>query len=202
VPLTQLLIKPTEPHLHGASLGQDHLAAALAGAQPAGTDLGIIFDFSSTKSITASYLKATVLAALRAGRSPDSQDRVPSPFVPDDTLFAFVTGCGADVAADISEFFSGRKLALLHLDRWDSKHLHEARMMGALDPILFRTLQGVAELKNCTANDLAGRSSETITVNGWSNRLADLYQMRLVARRRESKFWIYSPIVERTLLWA
>jgi len=154
-------------------------------------------------SITASYLKATLLRLLKArrGERPQAGDAglsTPTGF----HLFTFVTGCSTDVAVDIHEFFVGRNLPLVHLDHWEKNRLIDGRLMGTLDPVLFRTLEGVIRLKECTASRLVEISSETITVNGWSNRLADLYQFSLVTRRRDSKFWIYSSVIERITLWA
>jgi hypothetical protein len=206
MPIKEVLFTPTEQHLHGATLGQAHIKSfadklVLDGRK----DVALITDFSSALSVTASYLKATILWALKCGRAY-AQGSITKEAdvlaVRPHRLFTFVTGCSPDVASDIHEFFVGRNLTVIHLDRWNENQLTEGRILGTLDPVLFRTLESVIELRECTASQLSERSSETITVNGWSNRLADLHLLRLVTRRRESKFWIYSPIIERVSLWA
>lgn len=202
MPLVEILFKPAHVHLHGATLGEHHFSQLMDKVEGSTGDVSLIVDLGDVVSITASYLKATLLRLLktRRGEMPQAGDAglsAPTGF----HLFTFVTGCSPDVAVDIHEFFVGRNLPLIHLDHWEKNRLIDGRLMGTLDPVLFRTLEGVIRLKECTASRLVEISSETITVNGWSNRLADLYQFSLVTRRRDSKFWIYSSVIERITLW-
>lgn len=202
MPFQEVLFKPSQRHLHGATLGESHFAEAVQLIAAGEGDAGIVFDLSDVVSVTASYLKATLLRILKSKRGealPSAEESSSTAMA--SHLFAFVAGCSPEVAADLHEFFVGRGLPLILLDHWDSKRLIDGRLLGTLDPVLFRTLQGVIKLKECTASGLADISSEKITVNGWSNRLADLYQLALVTRRRESKFWYYSAIIERITLW-
>ena len=82
-------------------------------------DVSLIVDLGDMVSITASYLKATLLRLLKTRRGEtqagDAGLSAPTGF----HLFTFVTGCSPDVAVDIHEFFVSRNLPLIHLDHWE-----------------------------------------------------------------------------------
>ena len=203
--LRQVIISPAVPTALGATLGQDHMQkneAELASA--AEDDVALILDLNGVKGVNASYLKATVFWAMQCGhaevqhREPASSDRwAVRPL----RLFPAVTGCSDEVASDVDEFFRGRNLAILHVDKRTDDHLVKGRVLGALDPVLELTLNGLLSVGAATAADLSNQSQEKITVSGWSNRLADLHLMRLATRRRDGKFWIYSPTAKQITLW-
>ena len=104
--------------------------------------------------------------------------------------------------ADVDDFFRHRGLPLLLVTKRTTSRIKAARLLGTLDGFLQTTLQLLIAKGEATAMQLAEQSSEKITVNGWSNRLADLYLLRLVIRKRSGKFWIYSPLTESLSSWA
>jgi hypothetical protein len=178
------------------------LAAVLEGA--AETELALILDFTGVTDVNASFLKATVYWALQCGQlhvrtaSPNSS----APWAPRPLkLFPAVTGCSDEVADEIGELFKGRSLPLMHLEKTKSgKRLH-AHTLGVLDPLLDRTLSSLSDLGECTAADLAAKSNESISINGWSNRLADLHLLRLATRMRKGKFFVYKSAADAISPW-
>lgn len=204
--LQVVVLKPDVPHAYGATLGQELIATAEPRIRAASEeDTLLLLDLSEVLSVTPSYLKATLLSAAGPYRS---EAQPPSPIANTAVnpkavnLYAAVTGCSRDVAVDVHEFFQGRGLPILHITKRRAEHLLAAQVLGTLDPLLLKTLAALVEQRSATAAQLAERSDESISINGWNNRLADLHSLRLVARRREGKFWMYSPIVEKITLWA
>ncbi len=200
-----VVLKPEIAHAYGATLGEEHIASANSRIRIAiQEDTLLLLDLSDVLSITPSYLKATLLWALECGRTEAQQKsslkktRLGSEPL---KLFPAVSGCSLDVASDIHEFFAGRGLPILHITKRRADRLLAAQVFGSLDPLLFRTLDALVEKRTATAAELAEQSAESISVNGWNNRLADLHLLRLVTRRREGKFWIYAPVAERITLW-
>jgi hypothetical protein len=202
-----VILQPPTKHLHGATLAQDHLALCLDELTIPSTE-PIVFqvDFQNTLSVTASYLRATVHWAFLCGQAMASgtanggpTDRYAIRPLP---IFPVVTGCSREIAADVDEFFRGRNLAILFSEKPIRSEFNAALVLGSIEPLLAGTLQKLCMAGEGTAASLAADSTENISVNGWSNRLADLHLLRLVSRRRDGKFWIYSPLSKAIKLWA
>jgi hypothetical protein len=112
-------------------------------------------------------------------------------------LFPMVSNCVGEVKDEVDEFFRGRNCPLLYLEESGN-----ATALGILDAALHRTRSLLNSAGEATAADLAARGQEKISINGWNNRLSDLYLLRLATRRREGKFWIYSPAEKEVAVWA
>ena len=202
-----LLLSPEDEHLHGATLAQKHLSDLLPElTKPTAEPTIFLIDLSKAVSVTASYLRATAHWALLCGQAEVQERRNESPLEPwairPLPLFPIVKKGNAEVMADVDDFFRTRALPILVASKFSNNGVKEVRLLGELDSVLAHTLQSLVELGEATAKQLADKSKETITVNGWSNRLADLYLLRLVTRRRDGKFWHYSPITKSITLWA
>ena len=207
MPLHIALIRPSAAHLYGATLAQEHLSLATEDwSASTREDTVLMLDLDPVMSITPSYLKATMLWALQCGQAEVQQRQPTASSTPGSVrplkLFPVVTGCSSDVAADVHEFFLGRGLPILHVTTSVVDRLISGQILGALDPLLVRTFETLVRVGKGTAADLASASGENISLNGWNNRLADLYLLRLVTRRRMGKFWVYAPLVERISPWA
>lgn len=197
-------VYPCRPHLFGAGDGQRDMENVVAQsiANP-GRDVIVALNLSGVVSISGSYLRATVLWALLCGQAEVRRDPTnnltdkwslrPLPFFP------IVTNCSKEIADEAHDFFSQRNLPILRMH--GSLPIKKAMVLGRLDGFLASTLHTLCQLGQATAAELAMKSSEKITVNGWSNRLADLYLMRLVVRQRSGKYWIYSPISRDIIPW-
>jgi hypothetical protein len=199
-------LSPSAEHLHGATLAQAHMAElAPELSRPTAEPIIFLLDLSRAVSITSSYLRATVHWALLCGQA-EVQNRagtvLADPWaVRPLPLFPLVTQGNAEVMVDVDDFFRTRSLAILVASKIYKDEIKDARLIGQLDPVLAHTLQALDDFGEATAKQLSDQSKETITVNAWSNRLADLHLLRLVTRRRDGKFWQYSPIAKTIRLW-
>ena len=202
-----LTIRPSRAHLFGATAAQSDLEA-LAGMiqNQENRDILVCFDFSEAESISGSYIRATLgWCLLCGGMFAEGRKRVdfgdpwsirPLP------IYAVVTGGSREVLFDIHDFLQHREMCSLLIGADVSPPFEHGEILGKLDLFLLDTLKGVASLGSASAQDLKERSTEAITVGGWSNRLAALLSHRLVSRKRDGKSWKYSAIGKEFRIWA
>jgi hypothetical protein len=198
---------PDRPHLHGATLAQEHLGR-IRSELPSVNDEPAVFllDLSGAKSVTGSYLRATIYWALLCGQA-EAQGKTGASSVDPWAvrplpIFPVLTAASAEIIDDVNDFFATRNLPLLRVIKRQKSSIKAAWLLGTLDRFLASTLFSLASLGEATAAELAAKNKESITVNGWSNRLADLYLLRLVTRRRSGRFWHYSPVAQEVKPWA
>jgi hypothetical protein len=199
-------IVPDRSHLYGATLAQEHLSRVLPALNSLNRESTIfMLNLSDVTSITGSYLRATVQWAFLCGQAEVQGTAKSSHLDPwairPLPLFPAVIGGSPEVIDEVHDFFRARSLPLFHITKRTKSSLKTARLLGNLDTFLASTLLSLAKLREASAADLAENSDENITVNAWSNRLADLYLLRLVTRSRSGKFWRYSPLAEEITLW-
>jgi len=205
VSIPNIVLSPRRRQALGATLGQDCIAKmGHLLDQSAQEDRALVLDLTGVTDINGSFLKATVFWALQCGqadvRRAASANSAPWAIRPL-KLFPVVTGCSGEVIDEIADFFSGRNLPIMHLEKAASGTRVTRRILGTLDPVLDRTLSGLISLGEGTAADLAARSDETISINGWNNRLADLHLLRLATRKRQGKFFFYKSTADAISLW-
>ena len=199
-------LAPNRPHLYGATLAQEHLSRVFPALSSLNGNSAIfILNLSGVTSVTGSYLRSTVHWAFLCGQAEAQGTAKSSHLDPwairPLPLFPAVIGGSPEVIDEVHDFFRARSLPLFHITKRTKFSLKTARLLGSLDTFLASTLLSLAKLREASAADLAGNSNESITVNAWSNRLADLYLLRLVTRSRSGKFWRYSPLAEDITLW-
>lgn len=196
-----LLILPPGAHALGATAGQDLMRKVEADLQSAtDEDFRLVLDLSSVSAVNGSFLKATVYWALQCGQAFVKDLKATSAAewaVRPLRLYPVVLGCTGEVHEEVADFFQGRRLPILHFPKKSKNTSPHPEVLGELDPLLIKTLHLLGNAGEATAVQLAEKSEETISTSGWSNRLADLYLLRLVTRRREGKFWVYAPAIER-----
>ena len=164
----------------------------------------VIFNFDGVDHTNGSYLRASLLWSVLCGRadvmgtpSGSSEAWAIRPF----PFFPVISNCSRDVAEEIRDFATQRGESFLLMDRWEKREIESAQILGPLDLFLASTLEMVCSQGEITAQRLHTLSTEKITINAWSNRLLELFSKRLVQRRREGKFWIYSSISKTHRLW-
>lgn len=193
-----------DSHAFGASMARRHLAPLLEDLQARAQDGGtvpVVLDLARLEAATASYLKRTWVylhrcALLGLEMAPVTDD-------PADPLVAlpihpFVSGLHAEVREELLLVLDQENLVCVEVVSAEDEALR-GRILGQLDPALRETLAVLYRRGEASANDLLieGRSSSrNISVNAWNNRLTDLMRLHLVARRKESRNWIYAPIME------
>lgn len=199
--LRPIIIRPREAFATGATLGQDLMQEARKNILHAEhEDCALVLDAEKITAISASFLKATVFWAFLCGQAEarrEKESRTDAWAVRPLKLFPMIVNCKGDVRDDVDEFFRGRSSPVLHVQK-----AGKIIVLGFLDSPLDRTLGLLRTAGEATAADLASKSQESISVNGWNNRLADLYLSRLVNRRREGKFWLYAPVERAVKTWA
>ncbi|MFO1486407.1 MAG: hypothetical protein U1F71_23795 [Verrucomicrobiaceae bacterium] len=200
-------LRPKRKLLFGSSAAESDLGPITQIMQGAARPETLInFDFSEAEAVNGSYLRATLFWAIRCGQA-DARNELPitgSEPVPvrPYPFFPVVSGCTPEIAAEISEFIVPRSLAILMVRLGTLPAIKKASIIGHIDKFLGETLSLLSEIGGGTAQKLADSSPEKITVNAWSNRLLDLYLLRLVHRERSGKFWIYKPLAKEHDVWA
>jgi hypothetical protein len=197
-------IRPGIKHVSGATLAEEHMHQVRQSCTDEDDrDRMLLLNFADVLSVTPSYLKATVLSVIPlirpdAGNAATNDENLGERSI----VYPAVTCCNTDVATDINEYFSGRRMPILHITKRRGDRILAAKLFGYLDDVLLKTLLALADKGSATAGDLAQTSNENISINGWNNRLADLYVRRLATRQRKGKFQVYSPVAERITTWA
>jgi hypothetical protein len=202
-----ITLRPDSEHLHGATLAQRHLTVVQNEFSSLdGEPALFVLDLSDAKSVTGSYLRATVLWALLCGRADAANEstngHVEKWAVRPLPIFPSIIAKSPELLDDVDDFFRVRNLPILLTLSHNKNGLTSARLLGSLDSFLVSTLTRLVRQKQATAAELADASQEAITVNAWSNRLADLHSLRLVTRERSGKFWRYEPLAKEITLWA
>ena len=193
--------------LYGATVGQEHLKQfydTLAGDSALngdGSGALVIIDFTGIESVTASYLKATVLTFLRAGISfaggASAEGLNPLPPL---NIFPAVTGLSAEIAEELGEVSISNRLVCLEALDFNGDLVEKARLLGEPDGSVVDTLELLVQEGSATATQLFEKNpTKGITVNGWNNRLADLYRLRLACRVKHGRQWFYTPVAKQVL---
>lgn len=204
---------PGTSHLYGATMGQAHLRSMLTAFDLyiAGSEGSrcLVQDFTGAESCTASYLKATTVWLLEAGRlaaeeaatSPETDPtNVESPWPLD--VFPMVVGMNEEISGEFGELLERQGRACLEITRWGEEKAVAARLRGTLDPSLRWTLDALTRERRATASLLHERyaadpraSGRIVSANAWNNRLSDLHRLRLANRAKEGRHWVYQPTV-------
>jgi hypothetical protein len=185
----------------GATAGQDDTKALLARAAftPESATV-VIFDFAAVETVNASYLRATVLWLLRAGMHfvdlEEERTRTAIPGIPPLNVIPAVALVRDEVMDDLTTLLVSEELPLLLV-----RHANlpsDARCLGRLDPALRETLVALAKIRSATATVLCEQFPQRPAIKppAWSNRLSELYRLRLVSREREGRQWRYASVVE------
>ncbi|HZT43188.1 MAG TPA: hypothetical protein VFA07_13545 [Chthonomonadaceae bacterium] len=197
----------------GATLGEALISNArpqLLQSSPPSADQIVILDFLGIKDTNSSYLKATFVWLLLCGELSASEQTMTrgladdadegDPFKPIPlNVFPLVAHLSRNVSQELDELLNGRKLPCLEAITWTKDRVISARLHGYLDEPLSRTFSNLIESGSGTATQLQAQYPEMITPNAWSNRLLELYRLRLIQRHKESREWIYQPVAKELI---
>jgi len=111
-------------------------------------------------------------------------------------IFPMVTGLSSDVREELDELLLGRKLSALEIVELEGERVLKARLRGVREGMVADTLGILMRESEATASQLFERYGGGINVTGWNNRLADVHRLRLARRRKEGRFWIYTPVAQ------
>lgn len=191
----------------GAITGKAHaekIAAILA--DTFGDDPGtrVVFDFADIKLASASYIKATILWLTSCGRmhagviDPGELLSLENTQFGPFNVFPLVASANHEIEIELREVFGGRGLVCIMATEWTSDKVAIAKVVGSLEATASKTLKAINGLTEFTAYDLQDRfPNEAVNATAWNNRLAELYRLRLLRRRKEGKFWKYQPVADQ-----
>lgn len=191
------------PHLTGATLGQAH-AAAVAPRLPGldGQHDVALLDFSGIETATASYLKAFVLALVRASQrgvlAMEANTRAENAGeLPPLNCVVTVANLPVDVVEELGEVCESQGVPLYETVTWDDIGVRAVRLYGPVERALWDTLTAVAAAGPTSATDLHKTQRRVaISVTGWNNRLAELFRARLIKRDRNGRQLVYAPVAD------
>jgi uncharacterized protein YggL (DUF469 family) len=182
----------------GATLGTEHFEQIMTRIAPeggtGGEELLVVVNFDGINDATPSYLKATLLALHQCGRrfakalTIDEQTELGTSILP--LNIAVVVQNAAEQVQDcINEVFARRGLGILAGTNLANERFLSATLLGSLESTVLQTLMLTCSYHEFQASDLFENqaSSGAISINGWNNRLAELYRHRLVRRRIEGR---------------
>ncbi|HEY3332001.1 MAG TPA: hypothetical protein VGK19_18355 [Capsulimonadaceae bacterium] len=194
------------PLVSGATLGQQHLEALLEILLDKALTYGkneivpvepVVLSFSGIESATASYVKALLLPLL--DDLTDVED-FKGKFRPNTFVMPFVADLTDELRGELWLVMKDQGSVYLEAQDMGTCHPISARIIGELDGFLKKTISIVVAEEQCTATDLYAKyPSEGISTTGWNNRLADLYELRVIDRRKCGRQWIYSPVVKEVV---
>jgi hypothetical protein len=187
----------------GAAAGQRLLAEVIeAIPRSALGEQGAIvaIDLDGVELATTSFFKSSVLPLFQSARlstDPAAQIMADAFGLPALNVYPVIVNARPEVEELADEIFGRRGFPILSLSCDGEGNLAGGRMVGFLDDILVRTMRAWTRNERYTAANLQDKFPEqTITQTAWSNRLNDLWRVRLLRRVRQGKSWIYQPIAD------
>lgn len=162
----------------------------------------VVFDYTNVDDVSASYVKATLLATHQCGRLAAGGLLAAEVLAARASLepldiVVIVAGANEDVRACINDVFAANGLAVLAGGTIADGRLQSCEILGVIEAKAFRTLQLAAQVDEVTAALLYSMHlSEGITVTGWNNRLADLHRQLLLRRQTSGRQHTYRPLVK------
>jgi len=191
-------------HAFGWTAAEQHLRQLerdLAAGAIDGFGVVVVLDFSGIEAVSASYVKRSLLWLLSSGerfaRGEQNDADLPRAL----NIFPVVCGLTDEVRSEIKLVLEHQRRSCLESIEINQDMIGRARLLGSLDPALRATLMRVVAAGETTAAHLFERSQEggPLGVTGWNNRLADLYEKRLVRRRKQGRFWLVSSLTKELL---
>lgn len=189
----------------GASLGQEHfgqIIELIRADQAANPDGLVVFDYAGVDDVSASYVKATLLATHRCGRLAAGglsayEALAARPTIAPLSIVVAVQAANDDVKDCISDVFAANGVAIMASDTVAEGLPQGGEVLGAIEPTAFRTLQLAARFNEVTAALLhSTQADEQIAITGWNNRLADLHRQLLLRRQTSGRQHTYRPLVK------
>jgi len=192
------------PLAAGAETGERHAELMLTELNQIDTPesgLIVLFDFAQIEHVTASYLKNVLLRFTLCGQmhagalGAEEQRSGHWSFLKPLNVFPVVVNANAEVRHEIDEVFGLRGLACVAADSLEGDVIAVGKVLGAIDPVVARTIEALKGFTEATANDLHQKfPKDGINITAWNNRLLGLNRSRIAQRRKEGKFWKYQPL--------
>lgn len=193
--------KDSRPVRIGATRAQDDMGDLPERVERAEIPPTVILDFFGIEAINGSYVRASAAWLLNCSIAARVGEPTRMPRTPDQwevrplaIQALFVANLSGEVREEIDLLFKQLRLPCLEAVDWDETQVGNVRILGHLDPQLFRALECLESVGNgAVAETLWQRFPEDrIGMTAWNNRLSELYQRHMVSRTKDGKFWRYS----------
>lgn len=200
LPQASIVIKVTTGI--GENAGRDLLGRAISSYEqlPTIDEAGVVvvFDLANVQLATTSFVKACILPLFQSGRaytdsvSHDVSDAFGFKAL---NVFPVIANANRDAEDLVDEIFGRRKFPTLSL-RSDNMANNGGRQIGFLENTLVTTMQMLDSEDFVSAAMLSEKYANQvkITQTAWSNRLNDLWRVRLLQRVRNGKTLYYKPL--------
>jgi hypothetical protein len=172
--------------LAGASKGMADLAKLVALLPLGNIPVIVALDFAEIKVATASYLRELVIGF----RNYCANNRI--------DIYPVVTNANAVVLEELYALMSSLRDAVVTCVSNSRGQLGGGKVIGLLDEKERDTLNAVLSSPGTDAIALneAFKSSDKVSPNAWSNRLAALVEKRILVEQREGRRKRYTPVLE------
>jgi hypothetical protein len=158
----------------------------------------VAFDLSDIEFATTSFVKTSILPLYQSARlstETNAQTMSDAFGLPAWNAFPVIVNARPEVEELTDEIFGRRGFPLLSLKMSNDNCFSGGRLIGFLDDVLIKTMRAWPGIDCHTAASLHEKfSDQGITQTAWSNRLNDLWRVRLLRRFRQGKSWKYQPI--------
>jgi len=173
--------------LSGRLNGKKHFgrAAELLSGVQAGES--VLLDFKHIEYVTGSWINAMLVPLLKRSAEEGND------------FFVLLANFPRNSIDDLFLVAEQTRIPFLLTD--NTKMTDRAELVGILDPGQRATLMAVQELGETTGADLERRRpKENTKATAWNNRLKDLFEKRLLRRRKQGREQLYEPIVSEVII--
>ena len=179
IPLTETL---ETGFLQGRPLGRKHFPL-LCAAISRSTDGGLILlDFKGVDIVTGSWINEALVPLV--GWMADSRNE----------LFPILMNLKADWIDDLQLVSEWNHCCFLVAE--GSTEPDTAVLAGSLDPGQRQTLEAVIASTGITGAELERQNTDSnVKATAWNNRLKDLFQKRLLQRKKHGRQQVYRSVV-------
>jgi hypothetical protein len=170
--------------LTGRVLGKKHFAKACELLAEAAPGELVILDFSGVDRVNGSWVNAMVVPLIQWMANERNN------------FFPVIQNAQKDWLDEFRLVADWYHLGLLVATDHREPPCRAA-LVGPLDPGQRATLDAVLEYGEVTGAELERcRKSENVQATAWNNRLRDLFEKRLIRRRKQGREQIYFPVVK------
>lgn len=171
--------------LQGKTAGRRHYALLVGEVAEAERGQVIFLSFAGVESVNASWMNMAVAPFVRWS-AEEQNDYFP--------VLSHFPGKDLDELELVAKLNQQCYVVAAN----DKLPIPDASLVGALDVGLRTTLDQLLAHGEATGAELARQlPDEPIQATAWNNRLKDLYDKRLLLRRKEGRQQIYLPISKR-----
>ncbi|HZL90412.1 MAG TPA: hypothetical protein VFB96_18745 [Pirellulaceae bacterium] len=172
--------------LAGGSKGMSDLAKLVSRIPTSPSPVVIALDFRRIKVATSSYLREFAIGF----RNYCSQTRPEA--------YPVIANANMVIVEELRTILSSMRDAIVLCQLRDGTRVTEGRVIGVLDEKEEAALVAVLHSPGIDAVALAGtyKSSDNVSANAWSNRLAGLVQKRILVEERDGRRKRFVPVLK------